>query len=459
VVRKVLVANRGEIAVRVIRAAHELGLRAVAVYSEADAAALHCRMADEAVPIGPPSPKESYLNLTRLMEAASQSGADALHPGYGFLSENPALPALCALWGVTFVGPTAEAIRAMGDKAAARETARRAGVPVVPGSDGPVADAAEARRVAERVGYPLLCKASGGGGGRGIRPVDGPEALDEAFAQARREAESSFGQGEIYLERLLRRPRHIEIQVMADGLGNVVALAERESSLQRRRQKLLEEAPSVPLDPVLRERMEGAAADLARAVAYCGAGTVEFLLEPETGQFYFIEMNTRIQVEHAVTEAVLGLDLVKEQLRVAAGAPLSFDRRPEIRGWAIECRINAEDPEREFRPSPGTLSRFDPPGGPGIRVDSGFAAGDTIPPFYDSLLCKVVAHGRDREEARARMRRALAEFRIEGVKTTLSLHRAILDHPEFAAGALDTEWLERMVAATAATRDTRPPAA
>ena len=445
-IKRLLVANRGEIAVRVIRAARELGITTVAVYSEADQGSLAVRLADEAIAIGPASARQSYLSLPALMNAASQAKVDALHPGYGFLSENPNLASLCELWGITFVGPSAAAIRQMGDKAVARETARAAGCPVIPGSDGAVASVEDARQVAARIGLPLLVKASAGGGGRGIRIVREAEGLAEAIERAAREAEASFGSGELYIERFLERPRHIEIQILADGEGHVAALGERESSLQRRRQKLLEEAPAVPLDAALRRRMEEAAIAVARAVDYSGAGTVEFLLDQERN-FYFIEMNTRVQVEHPCTEWVTGVDIVKEQLCVAGGEPLSFDPGAvEMRGWAIECRINAEDPDKEFRPSPGTITRFDPPGGPGVRVDQGVAAGDSVSPFYDSLLCKVIVHGRDRAEAVARMRRALAEFRIEGVETTIGLHRRILADPAFVAGEVDIEYLEDLVA-------------
>lgn len=445
-IKRLLIANRGEIAVRVVRAARELGITTVAVYSEADAGSMAVRLADEAVPIGPASARQSYLSLPAIMNAASQAGVDALHPGYGFLSENPNLASLCDLWGITFVGPTADAIRRMGEKAAARETARAAGVPVIPGSDGVVRPGEEVAAVAARIGLPLLVKASAGGGGRGIRVVRAADELEEATQRAAREAEASFGNGDLYVERLLERPRHIEIQVLADRHGRYAALGERESSLQRRRQKLLEEAPSVPLDVDLRRRMEEAAVAVARAVDYVGAGTVEFLLDRD-GQFYFIEMNTRVQVEHPCTEWVTGIDIVQEQLRVASGEPLSFDPAAiELRGWAIECRINAEDPEKDFRPSPGAITRFDVPGGPGVRVDQGVEAGDSVSPYYDSLLAKVVVHGRNRAQAVARMRRALGEFRVEGVATTIPLHQRILSDAAFIAGEVDIEYLEDLVA-------------
>jgi len=449
VLKRLLVANRGEIAVRVIRAARELGITTVAVYSEADASSLPVRLADEAVPIGPSSARQSYLSLPALMNAASQAKVDALHPGYGFLSENPQLPSLCALWGVTFVGPSAEAIRRMGDKAAARETARAAGVPVIPGSEGVVEPGQGVREVAARIGLPLLVKASAGGGGRGIRVVRTEAELEEASERAAREAMASFGAADLYVERFLERPRHIEIQILADAHGHVAALGERESSLQRRRQKLLEEAPSVPLTPDLRRAMEEAAVRVARAVDYVGAGTIEFLLDRE-GRFYFIEMNTRVQVEHPCTEWVTGIDIVKEQLRVASGEPLSFEPgTTPLRGWAIECRINAEDPDKDFRPSPGLITRFDIPAGPGVRVDQGVEAGDSVSAFYDSLLAKVIVHGRDRAEAIARMRRALGEFRVEGVVTTIPLHQRVLADPAFVAGEVDIEYLEDLVAGRA----------
>lgn len=442
---RLLIANRGEIAVRVIRAARELGITTIAAYSDADEGSMAVHLADEAVRLGPAPARQSYLSLPAIMNACTQAGADSLHPGYGFLSENANLSALCELWGVTFVGPTADAIRRMGDKAAARQTAQAVGVPVIPGSDG-VVDPEEALAVADKVGTPLMVKARGGGGGRGIRVVYDRAELGEAIARASAEAQASFGDGALYLEKFLVRPRHIEIQVLADTLGHAIALGERESSLQRRRQKVLEEAPSVPLTPTLRAAMEEAAIRVARAVDYVGAGTVEFLLDRD-GQFYFIEMNTRVQVEHPCTEWVTGVDIVKEQLRVAQGEPLSVTQDDiRLSGWAIECRINAEDPEREFRPSPGTITRMDLPGGPGVRVDTGFQAGDTVTPFYDSLLAKLIVHGRTRAEAIARMRRALREFRVEGVKTTVPLHERVLVHPVYVSGDVDIEFLEDLMA-------------
>lgn len=438
--RKVLIANRGEIAVRVIRACRELGLRTVAVYSEADRSSLHVAMADEAVLVGPAPARQSYLSIPNLMRAVSESGADAVHPGYGFLAENRDFAQVCELWGVKFIGPRPEAIGRMGGKAVARQTAQAAGVPVVPGTD-PVAGA-QAVAAAQELGYPLMVKASAGGGGRGIRVVEGPHELEAALERASSEAQAAFGSSELYLERLIVHPRHVEIQVIADEHGHVVTLGERESSLQRRRQKVLEEAPAAGVTPALRQEMSDAAARVARAVDYVSAGTVEFLLDAE-GRFYFIEMNTRIQVEHACTELVTGVDIVKEQIRVAQGEPLSFGQEDvQLRGWAIECRINAENPARDFAPSPGVITEYRPPGGPGIRVDAGVAAGSVIPPFYDSMVAKLLSWGRDRPEAIARMRRALDEFRIEGIHTTIALHQRILEDPRFLAGQVHTSLLE-----------------
>lgn len=444
-VQRLLIANRGEIAVRVIRAAQELGIVAIAAYSAADQDSMAVRLADESVLLGPAPARQSYLSLPAIMNACTQTRADALHPGYGFLSENANLSALCELWGVTFVGPTADAIRRMGDKVVARQTAKAAGVPVIPGSEG-VVGPEEAMAVADEVGIPILVKARGGGGGRGIRVVRDRSELVEALARASAEAQASFGDGALYLERFLERPRHVEIQVLADRHGHTIALGERESSLQRRRQKVLEEAPSAALTPALRKAMEEAAIRVAEAVAYVGAGTVEFLLDRD-GRFYFIEMNTRVQVEHPCTEWVTGIDIVKEQLRVADGEPLSVRQSDvSMSGWSIECRINAEDPERDFRPSPGRITRMDLPGGPGVRVDTGFQTGDTVTPYYDSLLAKLIVHGRTRAEAIARMRRALGEFCVEGIKTTIPLHERVLAEPRFQAAQIDIEFLEDLMA-------------
>ena len=445
--QKILIANRGEIAVRIIRACRELGIRTVAVYSEADADALHVAMADEAYCIGPPPAPRSYLHIPSLIEAASKAGVDAIHPGYGFLSENAHFAAVCKTWGIEFIGPSPEAIETMGLKSLAREAMRRAGVPVVPGSEGTVDDEDEALRIARDIGYPVLVKAAAGGGGRGIRVARDEQELVQALASARREAESTFGNGAVYLEKFLEEPRHIEIQVIADKHGHTLHLGERECSVQRRRQKLIEEAPSPAMTPELRQRMAEAAIRAAEAVEYVGAGTVEFLVDRD-GNFYFIEMNTRIQVEHPVTELVTGIDLVKEQIRVAAGEPLSFTQdQVEFRGWAMECRINAEDPGNRFLPSPGTITLWEPPGGPGVRLDAGFRAGTTVQPFYDSLVGKLIVWGRDRQEAIARMRRALDEFRIEGIRTTIPLYREILQRDDFRQGRFHTRWLEEEVLA------------
>lgn len=440
--QKILVANRGEIAVRVIRAARELGIRTVAIYSEADKDALHVRMADEAYPVGEAPSRQSYLNIPNIMQAVTLSGADAVHPGYGFLSENAAFASVCDVWGVTFIGPRPESMALVGVKARARQVAAEAGVPVVPGSPGTVADLEEARKVAAEIGYPVLIKATAAGGGRGIRVAEREAELAEALERAAGEAQSAFGDGAVYLEKYLTRPRHVEVQVLADRHGHVVAFGERECSLQRRRQKLIEEAPSVAVTPELRQTMCEAAIRIAQAVGYENAGTVEFLVDDEH-RFYFIEMNARIQVEHGVTELVTGYDLVKAQILVAMGEPLDVNG-PVLspHGWAIECRINAEDPWREFRPSPGTIATFDLPGGPGVRVDSGFTAGSTIPPYYDSLLAKLMVWGRDREEARQRMLRALSEFRVEGVRTTIPLHERLLRDEAFRDGRIHTGFLE-----------------
>ncbi|MCS7236062.1 MAG: acetyl-CoA carboxylase biotin carboxylase subunit [Armatimonadota bacterium] len=443
--RKVLVANRGEIAVRVIRACRELGIRTVAVYSEADRDSLHVRLADEAFCIGPPPAAESYLNVPNILSTAELLGVDAIHPGYGFLSEDPRFAEICRDAKITFIGPPPEAIEAMGNKARAREIAQRAGVPVVPGSPGPVRTEREASQVADRLGYPLLVKASAGGGGRGMRVVHNRDDLARALQTAQREAEAAFGSGEVYLEKYLEEPRHVEVQVLADSRGNAVHLGDRECSIQRRHQKLLEEAPAPGLSPRLREQLYRAALRLVRAIGYVNAGTVEFLVDRHEN-FYFLEMNTRIQVEHPVTEMVTGLDLVAEQIRVAAGERLRFTQREvEFRGHALECRINAEDPAHDFRPSPGRVVSFVPPGGPGIRVDTHVYAGYTIPPYYDSLVAKVVAWGRDRAEAIVRMERALREFEITGIRTTIPLHRAILDNAFFRRGEVYTNFVQRRV--------------
>lgn len=440
--RRVLIANRGEIAVRIIRACREVGVEPVVVYSEADADSLHVELADEAVCIGPPQPLQSYLNIERIIEAARRLGADAVHPGYGFLAENADFARSCAEHGLTFIGPSPEAIRVMGLKAEARRVAMAAGVPVVPGSEGTVRDAAEAAAVAREIGYPLLIKASAGGAGRGIRVVRDDEELAPALTAAGREAAAAFGNAEVYLERYLEEPRHVEVQILADRYGNFVHLGERECSVQRRRQKIIEEAPSPALTPQLRQAMTDAALRIARAIGYVNAGTVEFILDRE-GNFYFIEMNTRIQVEHPLTELITGIDIVKMQLAIAAGEPLPIRQDDvEFRGWALECRITAEDPDHSFLPWPGAITAYRAPSGPGVRVDEGIQSGYKVQPWYDSLLAKVITWGMDREEARRRMLRALREFRIEGVRTIIKLQQRILEHPRFVAGNVHTRWLE-----------------
>lgn len=439
--KKILVANRGEIAIRVMRAAKELGIQTVAVYSEADKDAPHVAYADEAFPIGPAQSTLSYLHIPNIINAAVHTGAEAIHPGYGFLSENDHFAKVCETWGLVFIGPPADAIRQMGIKAGARDIMKAAGVPVVPGTEGTVSDLDEATQVAEKIGYPVLVKASFGGGGRGIRIVENADGLADALERASREAKSAFGQGDVYLEKYLINPRHIEIQVLADKHGNVVTLGERESSLQRRRQKVLEEAPSAGMTPEIRAQMSEAAVRAARAVNYESAGTLEFLLD-DSGHFYFMEMNTRVQVEHPCTESITGVDIVKEQIRVAAGLPLSLTQDDvEFRGWSIECRINAEDPDVGFRPSPGTVTAWEEPGGPWIRVDAAAKEGYTVQPYYDSLLAKVVTWGRDREEAIQRMSRALDEFQVDGVKTTIGMHQQLMQDEAFRRGDIHINFL------------------
>jgi acetyl-CoA carboxylase, biotin carboxylase subunit len=440
---KVLVANRGEIALRVMRACQELEIPAVAVYSDADEEALHARHADEAVRIGPPPAGKSYLNVEALIEAAKETGAEGIHPGYGFLAENASFAAACRDAGLTFIGPSTEAIEKMGNKSAARRIATDAEVPVVPGSEESTSDD-DAVETAGEIGYPVMVKAAAGGGGRGIRVAENEEELRKAVRVARQEAEKAFGDGSLYLEKLLTGPRHVEVQVMGDHEGNVIHLYERECSMQRRRQKILEEAPSPGISPEVRENMAGAAVRLAREVGYTSAGTVEFLMDGD--DFYFIEMNTRIQVEHPVTETLTGVDLVKEQLRVAGGDPLSLEQENvPFNGWAMEFRINAEDPEKDFMPSPGEISFLDVPGGPGVRVDSAIYQGYEIPPFYDSLVAKLIVWALTREEAINRARRALREYRIEGIKTTIPLHMRLLEDDAFRSGEYHTDYLEELL--------------
>ncbi len=442
--KKVLVANRGEIALRVIRACRELGVPSVAVYSGADEEALHVRLADEAVHIGPPKAQKSYLNIEAILEAAKETGADAVHPGYGFLAENAGFAAACSGAGLAFVGPSAEAIEKMGDKSAARRIAREAGVPIVPGTEGN-ASPAEALERAEEIGFPVMVKAAAGGGGRGIRVVESAGELEEAVRAASREAAAAFGEGSVYLEKFLVDPRHVEVQVMGDGEGNVVHFYERECSMQRRRQKILEEAPSPGISPATREAITAAAVRLAEEASYANAGTAEFLVDQDES-FYFIEMNTRIQVEHPITEEITGVDLVKEQLKVAAGEGLSLkqDEIP-LSGHAIEFRINAEDPENNFFPSPGEVTGVEVPGGPGVRVDTAVFAGYQIPPFYDSMVSKLVVRGADRHEALARGGRALEEYRLEGIKTTIPLHLRLLREEAFLSGRYGTGYLEKLL--------------
>jgi acetyl-CoA carboxylase biotin carboxylase subunit len=440
--KKILVANRGEIALRVIFACRELGIKTVAVYSEADENSLHVRFADEDICIGPARSTDSYLNVPAIISAAEITGADAIHPGYGFLSESAYLAEVCEACHIRFIGPDPNVIRLLGDKAKARRAMKKAGVPMLPGSDGPVDSEEKALKTAKDIGYPVIIKAVAGGGGRGMRVVKMPSELPHAYKTAQREAEAAFGVGDVYIEKYLEAPRHIEFQVIGDHHGNVIHLGERECSIQRRHQKLLEESPSVAVTDKVRRKMGSLVADAARAVQYTNAGTFEFLMD-EKGNFFFMEVNTRIQVEHPVTEMVTGIDIVKEQLRIAAGERLSL-RQSEVTftGHAIECRVNAEDPET-FVPSPGVIHAFSFPGGPGVRVDTAAHSECTISPYYDSMIAKVIAHGRDRQEAVARMKRTLEMAVIEGIRTTIPLHLKILSDPDFIAGRLSTHFMER----------------
>ncbi|QHW30281.1 acetyl-CoA carboxylase biotin carboxylase subunit [Paenibacillus rhizovicinus] len=439
---KILIANRGEIAVRIIRACREIGIETVAVYSTADRESLHVRLADEAYCIGPVASKDSYLNLTSIMSVATLTNCDAIHPGYGFLAENADFAEICESCGVTFIGPSPQAISKMGDKSVAKLTMKEADVPIIPGSDGLVEDMDDAIRVAREIGYPVIIKATAGGGGKGIRIAENEESLVSQITTAQQEAQKAFGNAGVYLEKYLTGMKHVEIQIMADKHGNAVHLFERDCSIQRRRQKLVEEAPCPVLSPALRERMGQAAVRAAQAVNYSGAGTLEFLLGPD-GNFYFMEMNTRIQVEHPVTEMITNVDLIKEMISVAEGNPLSFTQDDlKINGWAMECRINAEDSERGFMPSPGEISFYLPPGGLGVRVDSGAYPGYKISPHYDSMIAKLIVWGATREDAIARMKRALSEFAIDGIRTTIPFHLKLLNHPKFVKGNFDIKFLE-----------------
>lgn len=441
--KKILIANRGEVALRIMRAARELGVKTVAVYSEADRDTLPVRYADEAVCIGPAPAGKSYLVMSNIIAAANTTGCEAVHPGYGFLAENADFARACADNDLVFIGPSPDCIERMGNKAAARETMTACGVPTVPGSDGVIEDVEDARAFADRVGYPVLIKASAGGGGKGMREVHDPKDLDGAFSAAKAEAQAAFGNGDVYLEKLVLRPRHVEIQVLADDFGNHISLCERDCSIQRRHQKLLEEAPSPALTPELRRAMGVAAIKAVRAVDYRNAGTIEFLLD-ESGKFYFMEMNTRVQVEHPVTEQITGVDIIKEQLRIAAGEPMRCASRAPFSpsGHAIEFRINAEDPDNDFRPSPGTITRFEVPTGPGVRIETYLTQGAKISPYYDSMVAKLIVWGSDREETLQRARRALDEFAIEGIPTTIPFHKRVLDTAIFQAGEARTDFID-----------------
>jgi len=440
--QKILIANRGEIAVRIIRACRELGIQTVAVFSEADRDSLHVKLADEAFCIGPVASKDSYLNLTNIMSVATLTECDAIHPGYGFLAENADFAEICESCNITFIGPSPEAISKMGDKAVAKQTMQDAKVPVIPGSDGLIEDLDEAIMIARDIGYPVIIKATAGGGGKGIRIAEDEASLISQISTAQQEAQKAFGNGGVYLEKYLTGMKHVEVQIMADKHGNAVHLFERDCSVQRRRQKLIEEAPCSTLSPELREAMGQAAVRAALAVQYSGAGTLEFLLGPD-GNFYFMEMNTRIQVEHPVTEMITSVDLIKEMISVAEGNPLSITQEDlKIHGWSIECRINAEDSERNFMPSAGNIPFYLPPGGNGVRVDSAVYPGYTISPHYDSMIAKLIVWGATREEAILRMKRALQEFSIEGIKTTIPFHLKVLDHEKFISGDFDIKFLE-----------------
>ncbi|AIF66759.1 acetyl-CoA carboxylase biotin carboxylase subunit [Terribacillus saccharophilus] len=442
-IKKLLIANRGEIAVRIIRACNELDIETVAIYSEADKEALHVQLADEAYCVGPAPSKESYLNFSNIISVATLTGVDAIHPGYGFLAENPDFAELCAECNITFVGPSAYAINKMGTKDVARETMREAGVPVVPGSNGIVADAEEGKQVAEEIGYPVIIKATAGGGGKGIRIARTEEELVKGISVTQQEAATAFGNPGVYLEKYIEDFRHVEIQVLADNHGNAIHLGERDCTVQRRMQKLIEESPSPAVSPEIREKMGAAAVKAALAVDYSGAGTIEFIFDRKDHTFYFMEMNTRIQVEHPVTELVTGVDLIKEQIHIANNEPLRYAQEDiTFNGWAIECRINAENPFKNFMPSPGKIDLYLAPGGFGVRVDGAAYQGYSIPPFYDSMVAKLITFGKTREEAISRMKRALGEFAVEGVHTTIPFHSRMMEHPVFVEGDFNTNFLE-----------------
>lgn len=439
-IKKVLIANRGEIAVRIIRACREMGIQTVAVYSEADKEAVHTQLADEAICIGPAPSSESYLSMERIISATITSGADAIHPGFGFLSENSKFAFLCEQCNITFIGPSAEVIRKMGNKSQARNTMIEAGVPVIPGSKDPIYDVRTAAAVAKEVGYPVIIKAALGGGGKGMRAANTPEEFEASFLTAQKEAKNAFGDDTMYIEHFIRHPRHIEFQILADSQGNVIHLGERDCSIQRNHQKMIEEAPSSAITPKLRKLMGETAVRAAKACGYTNAGTVEFLLENDE-RFYFMEMNTRIQVEHPVTEWVTGVDLIKEQIKIASGLPLSYKQKDiKIQGYAIECRVNAENPEKNFLPSPGTITGMFLPGGKGVRVDSAIYEGYTVPAYYDSMLAKIIVYADTREEAMVKMRSVLGEVVIDGIDTNIDYLYGILDHPDYCDGNVDIEF-------------------
>jgi len=441
--KKILIANRGEIALRIIRACKELGIKTVAVYSEADKESLHVKLADEAVCIGPANPQQSYLNIPAILSAAEITDSEAIHPGYGFLSENPHFAEACITSGITFIGPTPENIRIGGDKAKARAILKRKGIPVVPGSDGPINSEEAAEKIVKKIGFPIIIKASAGGGGKGMRIVKDESEFQQAFHMAQKEAFAAFGNGELYIEKYIPNTRHIEVQILADSKGHIIHLGERECSIQRRHQKLLEEAPSPALTEKQRKKIGELAVRAARAIKYRNAGTFEFIVDDE-GNIYFIEINTRIQVEHPVTELVTGIDIVKEQIKIAAGYELGLKQADiKLKGWAIECRINAEDPEK-FIPSPGRIAFLSLPGGPGVRIDTAIYPGYTVPPYYDSMIAKLIVYGKDRQEAIKRMARAIDEFIIEGVKTTIPFHKKLLTNPRFIEGQYTTSLLDEM---------------